>query len=143
MARLHVRRRWSFFDDRGRHYLSVNGKNRPEVLLPERDNVFEVGAGACVVQVRTLVPLKSNSVSFSAAEGDDIYLSYRLKKGAIIGLIVLFSAVAALPFVVKSVDRMILLPVAGVCLLVLLVLSFTVFSTMYTLKIEDASRVAA
>ena len=55
----------------------------------------------------------------------------------------LFSAVAALPFVVKSVDRMILLPVAGVCLLVLLVLSFTVFSTTYTLKIEDASKVAA
>ncbi|MFG6161597.1 hypothetical protein ACFMOM_04620 [Schaalia turicensis] len=120
----------------------MNGKKRPEVLLPERDSVFEVGDGACVAQVRTLVPLKSNPVSFSAAEGDDVYLSYRLKKGAIIGLIVLFGAVAALPFVVKSVDRMILLPVAGVCLIVLLVLSFTVFSTMYTLKIEDSSRVA-
>ncbi len=143
MARLYVRRRWSFFDDRSRHYLNVNGKKRPEVLLPERDNVFEVNDGACVAQVRTLVPLKSNPVSFSAVADSDIYLSYRLKKGAIIGLIVLFGAVAALPFVVKSVDRMILLPVAGVCLIVLLVLSLTVFSTMYTLKIEDSSGVAA
>ncbi|MDY5148320.1 hypothetical protein DDD64_07880 [Actinotignum sanguinis] len=143
MAQLHVRRRWSFFDDRGRHYLSVNGKKRPEILLPERDNVFEVDDGACVVQVRTLVPLKSNPVTLSVAEGDEIYLSYRLNKGAIIGLIVLFTAVAVLPFVVNSSDRMVLLPLAGVCLIALLVLSFTVFATMYTLKIEDSPGVAA
>lgn len=137
MAKLYINRRYSFFDDRSRHYLSINGKKQDKILIPGNRNEFDLEKGDYTLQIKTLVPLKSNSINISLKDDEEIHLTYRLKTSVIIVLILIFALVIAMPFIIKSINTLYLVPVICIGLLILFTLSFTVFSTIYELKVNE------
>ena len=134
MVKVYITRRYSFFDDRSRHYLNINGKKQDRAVIPGENPAFHLEKGTYDFQIKTRSPLKSNLLSLNVDSEEEIHLIYGLKTSVMITLVLLFSFVLAIPLLVKLIDSLYLLLVVCISLLIFFSLFFSVFSFAYLLS---------